>query len=82
MRRVLHDIIAPTQNYSVPGRDIVDTINTIRDVIHKINGDKMGGIVLSIDLNKAFDRVEHDFLFRVLERFGFGNKIIGWIRFI
>ena len=30
---VLNDIIAPTQNYSVPGRDIADTI---RDVINKI----------------------------------------------
>lgn len=78
MKRVLHYIIAPTQNYSVPGRDIADTINTIRDVIHKMNGD----IVLSIDSNKAFNREEHDFLFRVLERFGFGNKIIGWIRLL
>lgn len=82
MKRVLHDIIAPTQNYSVPGRDIADTINTIRDVIHKMNGDKIGGIVLSIDLNKAFDRVEHDFMFRALERFGFGNKIIRWIKLL
>jgi hypothetical protein len=82
MKQVLNDIIAPTQNYSVPGRDIADTINTIRDVINKMNHDKMGGIVLSIDLNKAFDRVEHDFMFRVMGKYGFGNRIIGWIKLL
>jgi exonuclease III len=82
MKMVLNDIIAPTQNYSVPGRDIADTIITLRDVINKMNSDKRGGIVLSIDFNKAFDRVEHDFMFRVLEKYGFGNRIIGWIKLL
>uniref|UniRef100_A0A4W5LRK9 Reverse transcriptase domain-containing protein n=3 Tax=Hucho hucho TaxID=62062 RepID=A0A4W5LRK9_9TELE len=82
MKKVLNDIIAPTQNYSVPGRDIADTINTIRDVINKMNRDKIGGIVLNVDLNKAFDRVEHDFMFRVMEKYGFGNRIIGWIKLL
>lgn len=41
-----------------------------------------GEIVLNIDLNKAFDRVEHDFMFRVMEKYGFGNRIIGWIKLL
>ena len=36
-----------------------------------------GGIVLSVDFNKAFDRVEHEFMFRTLEKFGFGLRFGG-----
>ncbi len=41
---------------------------------------KKEGYMVSIDLEKAFDRVEHDFLFELLEQFGFGDKFIKWIR--
>ncbi len=37
---------------------------------------KKEGYMVSIDLEKAFDRVEHDFLFELLEQFGFGDKFI------
>ncbi len=41
--------------------------------------DGEGGIVLSIDLNKAFDRVEHSFIEQTMRRFGFGERILRWI---
>ncbi len=69
-----------TQSYSIPGRDVADTIGTVRDVMEYMKRDKKGGIILGIDWNKAFDRVEHEYLFKVLEKFGFGVKIIGWVR--
>ncbi len=78
--RVIGSIMQPTQSYSIPGRDIADTIGTVRDVIEYMKRDKKGGIVLGIDWNTAFDRVEHEYLFRVLEKFGFGVKMIGWVR--
>ncbi len=33
VKRVIGSIVQPTQSYSVPGRDIADTIATVRDVI-------------------------------------------------
>ncbi|KAJ8412756.1 hypothetical protein AAFF_G00117070 [Aldrovandia affinis] len=33
-----------------------------------------------IDQEKAFDRVQHGFLFGVLGRMGFGPRFIGWVR--
>lgn len=80
VKRVIGEIVQPTQSYSVPGRDIADTIGTVRDVIEYMKRDGIGGVVVGIDWNKAFDRVEHEFLFRVLERFGFGEKLVGWVR--
>ena len=80
IKRVIGDIIKTSQSYSIPGRDIADTIATVRDTIEFMKRDGTGGIVLAIDWNKAFDRVEHEFLFRLLVRFGFGERLVGWVR--
>lgn len=80
MKRVIGEIVQTTQSYSIPGRDIADTIGTVRDVIEYMKRDKKGGVVLGIDWEKAFDRVEHRFLYKVLERFGFGERMRGWVK--
>ncbi len=79
IKEVVGNIISQNQAYSIPGRDITDTICTIRDVVDSLDKDGEGGIVLSIDLNKAFDRVEHSFIEQTMRRFGFGERILRWI---
>ena len=79
IKGVIGTVVGNTQAHSIPGRDIADTISSIRDVIAHMKGGN-GGIVVSLDLNKAFDRVDHRYLYRVLEKVGFGHKLIGWIR--
>lgn len=44
--------------------------------------DREGGIILCIDLNKAFDRVEHDYLEQTMRKFGFGNRMLEWINLL
>lgn len=47
-----------------------------------MQNDGEGGIVLNVDLNKAFDRVEHDFLFKTLEKYGFSYRFIDWVNLL
>ena len=44
------------------------------------NNENEGGILLQVDFERAFDSVEHQFLFKTLERMGFGENIIGMVK--
>ena len=80
LKSVIASIINWSQAYSIPGRDITDTILSVKETINHMT--KQGGIYLGVDLEKAFDRVEHQFLWAVLSKFGFGNNFINWIKLL
>lgn len=80
IKKLMGGIIHISQSYSIPGRDIADTLGTVRDIIEHMKSDNTGEIVLGIDWNKAFDRVEHEFLFKALGKFGFGKRLVGWVK--
>ena len=53
--------------------------NKIRDMLDMIDKTNETGILVTLDQEKAFDRVDHDFLIRVLFKFGFGPSFRGWV---
>ncbi|GKC80224.1 reverse transcriptase, partial [Tanacetum coccineum] len=64
-------------------KTLVDSIVVANEAFHYIRNKKHGEqsvMALEVDLNKAFDRVEWDFLFVVLSKMGFGDVWCDWIR--
>ena len=79
LSRVLGSLVDPDQTCSVPGRSITSNVTLLRDVLDYIERTNEPGILVSLDQEKAFDRVNHSFLFRLLEQFGFGPSFIQWV---
>lgn len=58
----------------------MDNLFLVRNIIYiaSLNGEKVG--IFAIDQEKAFDRVSHFYLFKMLEAFGVGRSFILWIK--
>lgn len=73
-------VIHPDQTYCVPSRSIFDNISLVRDVLEVSKMLDLDCGLISLDQEKAFDRVEHCYLWRVLEAFGFCQSFINYIK--
>lgn len=82
LARVMPDIISPFQTCGVRGRSIHDNIRLLRDLVEFVDGRNLDSLVISLDQQKAFDRVDWSFLFKVLQRFGFGPKFLHWVQLL
>ena len=61
LRQVLPSLIHFTQT-AVDGRKIDNTIHMLRDLIQLSNNENLDSAFIFLDQEKAFDRVNHDFL--------------------
>ena len=81
--KVFMDVVThPSQTYCVPGRSIMDNIFLTRDIVDLSGHLDVDIGLLSIDQEKAFDRVGHAYLFGVLGGLGLGQGFISWVRLL
>ena len=79
-KKVIHLVVAPDQTCGVKGRYIGENVALLRDVVEYTKETGCHAAILALDQEKAFDRVDWDFLFAVLARLGFGPGFIQWVR--
>lgn len=65
-----------------PGRTYDENVRLVRQTMHDINKNRPGdgGIMLCLDNAKAFDRLQHAFLFEVLRAFKLPEDLINAVR--
>eukprot|EP00253_Pinus_taeda_P007787 PITA_07787 len=79
LKPVLPLIISPEQSGYVEGRQITDGIILTHEIIHSLKQSKRPGMLLKIDLSKAFDSISWEYMQKVLKAFGFDNAWIRWV---
>ncbi|CAM2094950.1 unnamed protein product [Caretta caretta] len=77
---VMADVIHPDQTYTVPGRSIFDNLFLVRDLLELGRRDGLSFALLSLDQEKAFDRVDHGYLLGTLQAFGFGPQFVSFLQ--
>lgn len=80
--KVIDQVVAPDQTCGVPGRFIGENVALLRDVTAFASETDTPLAILSLDQEKAFDRVDWAFLLAVLRRMGFGPSFISWVKLL
>lgn len=63
----------------VPTREARDNTIKVLNILHVVNQNKTPCIFLSMDAEKAFDRVNWNFMTSVLRHIGLGGRMLNWI---
>ena len=80
LKNVLPELISSNQTTYVKNRCISESGRLISDVIEMCDILDISGYLVTMDIEKAFDSLDHDFLLFVLKKFGFGENFIHWIK--
>lgn len=79
LKPILLNIISLEQTRFVKGRQILDGIVTIVVAMHSLKEKKIKGMLIKLDLSKAYDRLSWYYLKEVLLSFGFDARWTQWL---
>jgi len=79
LKPLLPTIISGEQSRYVEGRQILDTIIQAHEVVHSLTSKRKVGMIMQLDIAKAYDKVNWTNIKKVLSAFGFDHNWIRWV---
>ena len=82
LKIVLPDIIDPDQTGFTKGKDITENLRKMLDVMEIALTRKLPAIIVFVDFEKAFDRVDLQALIELMKCLNFGDQMIEWVELL
>ncbi|RVW46228.1 LINE-1 retrotransposable element ORF2 protein [Vitis vinifera] len=79
LKKIVGKVVSSAQNAFVEGRQILDVALIANEAIDSLLKRNESGVLCKLDLEKAYDHINWNFLLFVLQSMGFGEKWTGWI---
>ncbi|XP_058755939.1 uncharacterized protein LOC131629160 [Vicia villosa] len=79
IKKVLGSLISCNQSAFVPGRNMLDGVLMVNEVIDWAKRNKLGCLLLKVDFEKAYHSLSWNFLRDLLVRMGFGKRWLMWM---
>lgn len=78
-KRILPNIITEEQKAFIKNRHLLDGLTTIHELLHSLQRYNRKGLLLKLDMKKAFDRINWSFLQKLLLQPGFEEAWVSWL---
>ena len=76
LKQVLPNLISLQQTAYIENRFIGENGRLIADIIEITDALNKEGFLVTMDIEKDFDSLDHSFVISVLRKFGFGNNFV------
>ena len=73
-------LICQEQTAFMKGRNIMTGVMALHEVMHETKRKRKSGLILKLDFEKAYDKVDWVFLLNSVRQRGFDEKWCGWIK--
>ena len=80
IKKFLPNIINNDQTGFLKNRFIGENIRLIESIINHTNMERIQGLLLFVDFEKAFDSIEWSFIEKTLRHFNFGTSLVSWVK--
>ena len=77
---VIHKLVHCDQTAYVQGTNIGESIRVIDDMLEYVDKINKEGILFTVDIKKAFDSVDHSFIFATLKSLGLVTALLSRLR--
>lgn len=82
LESVLPSLVSCDQTGFIKNRQLFFNIRRVFNILYTPSSAQVPEVLLSLDAAAAFDRVSWEYLFYVLQHFGFGNTFISWVKLL
>lgn len=82
LKPILDKCVSDNQSAFVPERSILDNAMAAIDIVHYMKTKRKGkkyDAALKLDISKAYDRIEWDYLRDIMTKMGFSDRWVKWI---
>ena len=80
LENVLPSVVSDDQTGFIRNHQLFFNIRRLMNILYNPTQLDTAEVLLSLDAEKAFDRVEWGYLFYTFKKFGFGTKFTSWVR--
>lgn len=79
LKPLLPSLVSMEQSGYLEGRQILNNIIQAHEVVHPLTSNKKAGMIMQLDLVKAYDKLNWTYIRKVLIAFGFDHNWVRWV---
>jgi hypothetical protein len=68
LEKVSERLVAKEQSAFIQGRYLLESVVIVHEVVHSLHKSNDPGVIIKLNYEKAYDRVNLDFLFEILKK--------------